>query len=48
MKLVLSWLKEFVDIDGSLEELAHAMTMIGLEVENIQLIGLCNAGRGAF
>lgn len=40
MKLVLSWLKEFVDIDGSLEELAHAMTMIGLEVENIQLIGL--------
>ncbi len=40
MKLVLSWLKEFVDIDGSLEELASTMTMIGLEVENIQLVGL--------
>lgn len=40
MKLVLSWLKEFVDIDCSLEELAHTMTMIGLEVEEIQLIGL--------
>lgn len=40
MKLVLSWLKEFVDIDGSLEELARTMTMIGLEVENIQLVGL--------
>ncbi|NMC45890.1 MAG: phenylalanine--tRNA ligase subunit beta [Chloroflexi bacterium] len=40
MKLVLSWLKEFVDIDCSLEELARTMTMIGLEVEEIQLIGL--------
>ena len=40
MKLVLSWLKEFVDIDSSLEELARTMTMIGLEVENIQLVGL--------
>lgn len=40
MKLVLSWLKEFVDIDCSIEELAHTMTMIGLEVESIQLIGL--------
>ncbi len=40
MKLVLSWLKEFVDIDCSIEELAHTMTMIGLEVESIQLIGV--------
>jgi phenylalanyl-tRNA synthetase beta chain len=40
MKLVLSWLKEFVDIDISLEELARVMTMIGLEVEDIQLVGL--------
>jgi len=40
MKLVLSWLKEFVDIDIPLEDLARTMTMIGLEVEEIQLIGL--------
>lgn len=40
MKLVLSWIKEFVDIDCSIEELARTMTMIGLEVEEIKLIGL--------
>jgi len=40
MKLVLSWLKEFVDINVSLEKLASILTMLGLEVENIELIGL--------
>ncbi len=40
MKLVLSWLKEYVDIDIPIEDLARTMTMIGLEVEEIQLIGL--------
>ena len=40
MKLVLSWLKEYVDIDVSIEDLARTLTMIGLEVEEIQLIGL--------
>lgn len=40
MKVVLSWLKEFVDIDLNLEELARLLTMAGLEVEEIQLVGL--------
>ncbi|HQK04430.1 MAG TPA: hypothetical protein PK558_00465, partial [Anaerolineaceae bacterium] len=40
MKAPLSWLKDFVEIDLSLVELAHRLTMAGLEVESIQLIGL--------
>lgn len=40
MKAPLSWLKDFVEIDLSLVELAHLLTMAGLEVEGIQLIGL--------
>ena len=40
MKVPLSWLKEFVDIDLSIEELAHRLTLAGLEVEEIRYIGL--------
>jgi phenylalanyl-tRNA synthetase beta chain len=40
MKVPLSWLKEFVDIDLSLEDLAHLLTMAGLEVEEIRYVGL--------
>ena len=40
MKIPLSWIKDFVDIDMNIEELAHLMTMIGLEVEEIILAGL--------
>ena len=40
MKIPLSWLKEFVDIDLSTEELAHRLTMAGLEVEAVTYIGL--------
>jgi len=40
MKVPLSWLKEFVDINIPLEELAHLMTMAGLEVEEIRYVGL--------
>ena len=36
MKLPLSWLKEFVTIDASVEELSRRLTMAGLEVENIE------------
>ena len=39
MKVPLSWLKDYVDITISLEELAHAMTMAGLEVEAIEYVG---------
>src|SRR3981081_3524772 len=35
MKFSLSWLKEHLDTDESLEKLADALTMIGLEVEQI-------------
>ena len=41
MKVVLSWLKDYVDIDDiSVLELARIMTMAGMEVENIKIIGL--------
>ncbi|MCL5429368.1 MAG: phenylalanine--tRNA ligase subunit beta [Chloroflexi bacterium] len=41
MKVPISWLKDFVNLDGiSIEELAHALTMAGLEVEEIEYVGL--------
>ena len=41
MKAPLSWLKDYVDLsDKSLEEIGKTLTMIGLEVEDIQLVGL--------
>lgn len=39
MKLSLNWLKEYVDIDVSPEELAHMLTMAGLEVEELEHLG---------
>ncbi len=36
MKFTLSWLKEHLDTDEPLEKLADELTMIGLEVENIE------------
>lgn len=40
MKVVLSWLRDFVDLDISAVEIARRLTMIGLEVEEITLVGL--------
>ncbi len=40
MKAPLSWLQDFVDIDLSIPELARLITMAGMEVEAIQIIGL--------
>ncbi len=40
MKVLLSWVKDFVDITLPLPELAHRLTMAGLEVESILLAGL--------
>jgi phenylalanyl-tRNA synthetase beta chain len=40
MKVVLSWLKDFVDVDLAVDELAARMTMAGLEVEEIRYVGL--------
>lgn len=40
MKIPLSWLKDFVEINIHIEELAHTLTMAGLEVVEIQYVGL--------
>lgn len=40
MKVPLSWIKDFVDINLSPIEVARKLTMIGLEVEEILLVGL--------
>ncbi len=40
MKVPVSWLKDFVDIDMSIPELAEVMTMAGMEVTHIDYIGL--------
>ena len=39
MKVPLRWLSEFVDTGLSVEELAHRLTMAGLEAEKITFIG---------
>lgn len=40
MKAPLSWLRDFVDIDLTIPDLARLITMAGMEVEAIQIIGL--------
>lgn len=42
MKVPLSWLKDYVDIDLPLIEVVEIMTMAGLEVEDVLLVGLPN------
>ena len=39
MKVPLSWLREYVDIDLPPEELAHRLTMAGTEVGGIDVVG---------
>ncbi|MBN2060553.1 MAG: phenylalanine--tRNA ligase subunit beta [Deltaproteobacteria bacterium] len=39
MKLSLNWLRDYVNLDMALDELAHLMTMSGLEVEGIEHLG---------
>ncbi len=38
MRFPFEWLKEFIDIPASADEVAHRLTMIGLEVESIERI----------
>ena len=38
MKIPLSWLKDYVDIKEGAQELAHKITMAGLEIENIEKV----------
>lgn len=41
MKAPLSWIKDYVNLDGlSIEEIARHLTMTGLEVDGILLVGL--------
>ena len=39
MKVSLTWLKEFVDIDLGVDDLAHRLTMLGLEIESVERPG---------
>ena len=39
MRVPVSWLREYVEFSCSIEELAHTLTIAGLEVENIEHIG---------
>ena len=43
MKVPLSWLKQYVDIDIPVEELAERLTLAGLEVESVEYVGLPEA-----
>ena len=36
MKVSLSWLKDYVPVEMQVPELAHALTMTGLEVETVE------------
>ncbi len=41
MKLPISWLKDYIDLDGlSIEEIARKLTLAGLEVDEIKYVGL--------
>src|SRR5882762_4340041 len=39
MKVTLNWLKQYVDFNWSADELAHRLTMLGIEVEGVQKLG---------
>ena len=39
MKVSLRWLKEYVDISTPLEELCERLTMAGLEVGKVEVLG---------
>ncbi len=38
MKVSVNWLRELVDFKGSVDELSHALTMAGLEVEEMSAV----------
>jgi phenylalanyl-tRNA synthetase beta chain len=40
MKVPISWLKEYVDVVLTIDELAEKLTIAGLEVEDIEYIGI--------
>ncbi len=40
MRVIWSWLKEFVDFEGSPEELTQVLTMNGIESGNVEQVGM--------
>jgi phenylalanyl-tRNA synthetase beta chain len=48
MKIPISWLKDYIDLDGlSVEEIARKLTLAGLEVDEIKYVGLPMTNNGA-
>jgi hypothetical protein len=45
VKLTLSWLKDHLDTDASLEAMCERLTMIGLEVESVDSFGTISSER---
>jgi phenylalanyl-tRNA synthetase beta chain len=39
MRISLDWLKQYVDADIPIPELSHRLTMVGLEVEDVENLG---------
>lgn len=39
MKITLNWLRDYVDLDSTPEELVHRLTMAGLEAESVEDLG---------
>lgn len=44
MKISLNWLKEYIDLSETPEEIAHILTMSGLEVEGLETIETVRGG----
>jgi phenylalanyl-tRNA synthetase beta chain len=40
MKIPLSWLKEYIDLDISIIEIASTLNNLGLEIEGVSIVGL--------
>ncbi len=48
MKIPISWLKDYIDLDGlSIEDIARKLTLAGLEVDEIKYAGLPMPNTGA-
>ena len=39
MKISLNWLKNFIELNNSPEEISNLLTEVGLEVESIEKLG---------
>ena len=39
MKVPVTWLRDYVDFEGSIEDLTKALTFAGIEVEGVDTVG---------